>query len=340
MSYLRKISVISPSQITSDQDDWNPSGLFLATVIRVDGDSGIRGITSITATYDGDMKSIVNVGSYPIYFPCEHPDGTAANRFTGSQDYMLLPSQIMHIVYDGTSSRWRVLFIKDILGQSVQKSLTYTTSSPSQTAANNPILGTSTGGGTVSSGSAIASSPQFPSYLSLGTSTSSTGKSQAFFAKNPLYISCFNKAHLTAIFVISIPTLSDGTNTFTSYCQITADNTVTTENPNNTIGVRYSSGINSGKFEAYSKDNSGSESTPVDLGITVAANTIYTIRIELDCNNTEARFYLDGGFAGRITTNLPADDTVCHPRIIQVKSVGSTNRILQLHTLYFTTTYP
>lgn len=340
MSYLKKISVISPSQITSDQDDWNPSGLFLATVIRVDGDSGIRAITSITSTYDGDMKSIVNIGSYPIYFPSEHPDGTAANRFAGSQDYILLPSQIMHIVYDGTSSRWRILFIKDVLDQSVQKGLTYTTSSPSQTAGNNPILGTSTGGGAVSSGSAITSSPQFPSYLSLGTSTSSTGKSQAFFAKSPLYVSCFNKAHLTAVFVISIPTLSDGTNTFTSYCQITANNTVTVENPSNTIGVRYSNGVNSGKFEAYSKDNGASESTPVDLGVTVSANVVYTIRIELDCNNTEARFYLDGVFAGRITTNLPADDTVCQPRAIQAKSVGGTSRTLQLHTLYFTATYP
>jgi hypothetical protein len=58
-------SIISPSQITADQDNYAPTGWASAQIVRLDGDSSIRTITSMSAGYSGETKQIVNVGSYP-----------------------------------------------------------------------------------------------------------------------------------------------------------------------------------------------------------------------------------------------------------------------------------
>lgn len=97
-------NIISPTQLTSDQDDWNPTGFGDATVVRVSGDNGIRAITSMAAQTDGEEKKIINVGSYPIYFPAQHADRTAANRIIASSDIILMPNKSITFYYDGTQS--------------------------------------------------------------------------------------------------------------------------------------------------------------------------------------------------------------------------------------------
>lgn len=75
----------------------------------------------------------------------------------------------------------------------------------------------------------------------------------------------------------------------------------------------------------YSVNTSGTTST-VDLGVTVAADTEYELRIEIDRFNTELRFYINGTFAGRITSNLPATYSRFAPRLFIKKSAGTTAR--------------
>ena len=100
---------ISPSQITSDQDDYAPTGWDEAQIVRLDAGNSIPAITSFAATFDGDRKRLTNIGSYPFYIPGEHPDGTAANRVTGlPKDAVVMPGKGVVIEYDGTASRWRV----------------------------------------------------------------------------------------------------------------------------------------------------------------------------------------------------------------------------------------
>ena len=118
-------STITPSQITSDQDNYNPTGFDTARIIRISGDNGIRAITGFAAQDNGEEKLLINVGSYTIYLPGEHPDATAANRFISGLDCMIYPREYVTIIYDGISSRWRI-GKKEVIDQPPSGCLLYT----------------------------------------------------------------------------------------------------------------------------------------------------------------------------------------------------------------------
>jgi hypothetical protein len=325
--------VISPSQITSDQDDYAPTGWADAQIVRLDGDNGIRAITSMAAGYSGEIKQLINVGSYPIYFPGQHPDGTAANRIDASTDFILFPKLSARIMYDGTSSRWRILDAER--SRSIGKVVYYQQSPGSITAGDH---NTFTWGGTTGSVSASAPSSPRPGRYSLTTSTSSTGDAWAGFSKlSSNEFTAFGDAHIWADFHCWLDDLSDGTETYTATWSISsAMNTAGAAN--NTVGIRYSHGTNSGKFQGFSRDNAGSE-TPVDLGITVAADTLYSLRVEIDKAKAEARFYIDGVMCGRVAANMPnavSAGTGCSI----LKSAGTTSRALSLFNISSGAIYP
>lgn len=97
---------ITPSQITVDQDNYAPTGLSTASVVRISSDAG-RNITGLTAGSDGDLKIIENVGSFSITLKDESLSSTAANRFALTSDQILSPDSVVILKYDGTSARWR-----------------------------------------------------------------------------------------------------------------------------------------------------------------------------------------------------------------------------------------
>lgn len=328
-------SVISPAQITSDQDNYSPTGWASATHVRISGDNGIRAITSFSATSisDGHEKTLINVGSYPIYFPGEHPDGTAANRVSVDVDVLLFPRESVKIVYDSTSSRWRLNASRNWI---IGRALFYFASASTVTAGDfHQLAFLSIGTG--SNGVAVATS-LVPAYFQLSTASSATAGYVMYFAKNLATFSFFSSAHIWADFFFHIPTLSDGTNTFTVCTQITSTPTSTSETANNTVGIRYGSAVNSGKFQGYSRDNAGAEST-VDLGVTVGAGTLYRLRVEIDKSKTEARFYIDGAMLGRVTGNMP-DSVAVGSRIIILKSAGTTAGIIRIHSMSSCAIYP
>jgi hypothetical protein len=96
---------ISPSQITADQDDWNPSGLSGAAVIRVSTDA-TRYINGLQGGADGRIMVIKNVGSNPLVIGAERASSTAANRFQMASDLVIGPGEAATFIYDSTSSRW------------------------------------------------------------------------------------------------------------------------------------------------------------------------------------------------------------------------------------------
>lgn len=100
--------IISPSQITSDQNNYNPSGLSTSSEIRLSSDAS-RTITGISGGGAGRIIFISNVGSNPIVFSNENSSSSASNRFILSADLTLLSNQSTIIKYDSTSSRWRVV---------------------------------------------------------------------------------------------------------------------------------------------------------------------------------------------------------------------------------------
>jgi hypothetical protein len=99
---------ISPSQITGNQDNYNPSGLSTAVVLRLSTDAS-RNVTGIAGGQDGRLLILCNVGSNAIVL--QHDvTSTAANRFycPAGADYTLVANAAVLLIYDSTSSRWRV----------------------------------------------------------------------------------------------------------------------------------------------------------------------------------------------------------------------------------------
>lgn len=99
---------ISPAQITSDQDDYAPTGFSTASVLRLNTDAS-RNITGLAGGSDGRTVFIHNVGSFSIILKDESASSTAANRFALTSDMTLAADAAILLQYDATSSRWRAM---------------------------------------------------------------------------------------------------------------------------------------------------------------------------------------------------------------------------------------
>lgn len=318
-------TTISPAQITSDQDDYTPTGFSSAKIIRLDGDSGFRAITGFAAGVDGERKDFWIVGSYPIYIPQDHPDSSAANRVTGHPgDFIGLPGKRFSLTYDGTSSRWRIEGEYDLRKAN---SLTYEWSAGSVAGGDyGDVVPNNAGGGT---STALAATATLPAANQLSTSTSSSGAIGMYFAKSTVSFSAFAAAHIYAEAYISIPTLSTAGERYLAELQITSSASSSGED-NNSINLRYSDNVNGGEWELFSQDNTGTE-TVADTDIPVAAATLYRVALYIDKAKTEARVYINGTYAGRVTGTMP-NSVACGAKALIVKSAGTTARQLNVHS--------
>jgi hypothetical protein len=99
---------ISPAQITADQNDYDPTGLSTASVIRLDFDSTLRNITGLQGGADGRLIILINVSANYGLLKDESASSSAANRFAlPGGDLPLGPDEAFILQYDVTSSRWR-----------------------------------------------------------------------------------------------------------------------------------------------------------------------------------------------------------------------------------------
>lgn len=101
-------SILSPSQITSNQNNYAPTGFASCGAMRLTTDAA-RSITGIAGGASGRTLLVENVGSYNITFTHD-ATSTAANRFycPGNANYVLGPGWVCVMNYDATSSRWRI----------------------------------------------------------------------------------------------------------------------------------------------------------------------------------------------------------------------------------------
>lgn len=100
--------VLSPSQVTANQNDWYPTGAGGVDVIRVDTDAS-RTFTGFGFGAAGKAILVVNSGSNPAVFANESASSSAANRFAFGADLTLATKQAVMMWYDNTSSRWRLV---------------------------------------------------------------------------------------------------------------------------------------------------------------------------------------------------------------------------------------
>ena len=100
---------ISPTQLAANTDNWNPTGLATASVIRASTDAS-RNLTGIVAQTAGTLILLHNVGAFSLVLKHD-ATSTAANRFycPGSADKTITTNSSAWLRYDGTSLRWRVV---------------------------------------------------------------------------------------------------------------------------------------------------------------------------------------------------------------------------------------
>lgn len=98
----------SPAQIVADQNDYAPAN---SSFLRIFSDAA-RTITGFANTTDGKRLVVCNVGSFAITIAHQSAASLAQNRvITGSAgtNLVLGANDSTQMIYDGASSRWRVI---------------------------------------------------------------------------------------------------------------------------------------------------------------------------------------------------------------------------------------
>lgn len=99
---------ISPTQITSDQNNYAPTGFSTASRIRLTSDTN-RTITGLAGGTDGltIILENANASSGDITLSSQNVASSAANRFQFPHDIILkAPAGRVELEYDGTRQRW------------------------------------------------------------------------------------------------------------------------------------------------------------------------------------------------------------------------------------------
>lgn len=320
-------TVVTATSLTADADNLTASAGI--NVLRVSGDNGIRGITSISATGmpDGQTFRIVNTGTQPLVLQAQHPDATAGNEFLGPKDVFLPGGQSVTAVRDATADGFWV----DGQPQSGQM-VSSTVVSGSPTAAEWGSMTFTAGGGAISFGSDGVKH----GYWTVNTASSATANPSVSLGKSTAPTS-FGQAYLYSRSIVRIPTLSDGSQTFKVFTGFTSTLSLT-DSPLSSAGIHYTSTFNSGKWYGYSSD--ASAVTTVDLGITVVANTTYVLETYSNLQRTEVRYFVDGVYRGRSTTNMPASGANVYPLCGILKQGGTTTRAVYVTEMSATYLYP
>jgi hypothetical protein len=324
-------TVISPTQLAADTDNWNPTGLSTATVIRVDTDATIRYLSSITAPAGGAQRlRLMNISANTLMLKDQAAElGTAANRMIlGGQDLPLFPGDALDLIYDSTSSRWRALDPQAKVipprrfgWYGVRPSWASSASDTGLFAASSTVSGT-VAANTFTAGDSTNVTP----YLVQTTGTDTTGR--AHMGNTAMGLLVGNNWYWRWASRINIVTLSDGTETFTYRNGLTD---ITNGDAVDGVYLRYTHSVNSGNFELVLRSNSSE--TAVNCSAGPVANTWMDIAITISPTRVEA--YKDGVLIGSTTTmtNLPSGSgRSTGVGALIVKSAGTTARTAGLQS--------
>lgn len=106
-------SVISPTTIAADQNDYAPTGHATATVFRLNASGATRTITGLDrggSGTDGRLIIIMNIdpaGGQDLLLKSQSVLSLVGNRFFTTADITLAPNTSVMFVYDGTYGHWR-----------------------------------------------------------------------------------------------------------------------------------------------------------------------------------------------------------------------------------------
>lgn len=104
---VRLTGILSPAQITGNQNDYNPTSLDSTSICRLSSDAS-RNITGMAGGIAGRTIFVHNVGAQDIVLKDE-TTSSATNRFALTADLTLSPDSVAILQYDGTTGRWRAV---------------------------------------------------------------------------------------------------------------------------------------------------------------------------------------------------------------------------------------
>ena len=100
---------ITPTILSTSTNDWAPSGLGTATVIRSSANTAINltGLAAPTAHVSGRVIVLQNIGSSTITLTANDALSSTADRFNLDAPFQLAPAQSVTLIYDATTTNWR-----------------------------------------------------------------------------------------------------------------------------------------------------------------------------------------------------------------------------------------
>lgn len=103
--------IISPTSFGTAQDNYNPTGLSTAAIIRQDVSTNVN-ITGLSGGSSGRIIEFWNISTFLIILTHQSTNSTAANRFIAPNNdvsgFAIMPGAKCRLAYDSTTSRWRV----------------------------------------------------------------------------------------------------------------------------------------------------------------------------------------------------------------------------------------
>jgi hypothetical protein len=99
---------ITPAALSANTNDWSPTSWATSAVVEVATTLPIN-ITGFSATSDGDIKILDNVGANTITLTSQDASSAAVNRLAGPAPVLMLPGETSGWKYDGAASRWRLM---------------------------------------------------------------------------------------------------------------------------------------------------------------------------------------------------------------------------------------
>lgn len=104
--------IVTPPDLSAgNNNNYNPTGLASAVVLRIGASSGAPFLTGISGGSSGRVLTLVNVNTDDIAITHDDASSTAANRFylANGATIVVRDNGSVTVWYDSTSSRWRVL---------------------------------------------------------------------------------------------------------------------------------------------------------------------------------------------------------------------------------------
>lgn len=100
---------VSPASFSVDQNNYNPTGLSGANVLRLTPTNNVS-LTGLAGGYAGRIIFLKNISTTKyITLVSESSSSTASNRFKFTYDYLLSPYGGVLLQYDSTDARWGIV---------------------------------------------------------------------------------------------------------------------------------------------------------------------------------------------------------------------------------------